>query len=532
MNKNRIENGIEIINYAINNNTSLTSSSVHFGFSGTYCKNIKASLLENGEDNVLKKEFLNLYNDYLTSKPKLVINEPSVVKSKDLDVDDSYDKRSKYWCNRDSNEHIQTYGFEILLRDEKPFTGELTRTQMETIYANYPYVTQNTVSQFFPYLNFTQFKKILRLFNITKDKIFPQHLIEELDETKLGELALKNKENAAYKKFIETKNKFYESELRKLQSLMFNITENDRYIENMVDKLLGNYFETNDVVTYKYDNKIVRKESDIIYENIYFSFGDIHFGKHFKDTKFGRGVDKEILKDRCMEIAKEVVIQANQYKSKKIILNVLGDIFESILPDGMHPEHHKRMDLIGDKQMEHGLDVFEEMIDYIQNNTIFDVNIYVHCVGGNHDRIQENRDQDKRRTATAIFFTVLKKLMKLKKYENVNIYEAEDGIISYSYDDISVIAFHGDSGLYKSKAIDIINLFKTGNAKNYTVILNGHWHSLKLEEGVNYKRITCGSVCSADEYVQNELGKGAQPSYLIMKKSKGFGVDIEIKTLY
>jgi hypothetical protein len=523
----KIENGINIINFAIENNISMSEASIKAGFSNTYVKNIKINILSNNESLRTNQEisFLKLHESAISKR----LIRKKIQDEKNLNIDEKFDERSRYWVNRDKNNNIESYSYEILVRDEQPFKGELTRSQLETIFAYYPYATQNTVSQFFPFLNYIQLKRILRVFNITKDKLFPQHLTEELSDLELAELALKNKEASAYKKFIEVKNKFYETELRKLQTKVFELDEQSKYIENIVDKVLNNY--TKKIKYINLGDKLFRSENEIIHNSIVFTFGDIHFGKYFKDTIYGRGVDKNILKERCMEIAKDIVYQSNLYKTKSIVMNVMGDIFESILPDGMHPEHHKRMDLIGEKQLEFGLEVFEEMIDYIQTNIKYNNNIQLYCIGGNHDRIQEDRSQDKRRTASAIFYIMLKKIFQLKGYENINVFEPEDGIIKYSNDNISYIAFHGDSSLFKANPIDIINLFKVGDSRDYTVILNGHWHSINIIEGVNYKKIICGSVCSADEYIQNELGRGSQPSYVVTRKSKGFGVDVEIKTL-
>ena len=87
---------------------------------------------------------------------------------------------------------------------------------MEEIYAKYPYVTQNTISRDFPYITFPDFKKILRCFNITKDKLFPLHIIETRSEDELAAFALKAKESAGYKKMIEQKSQYFEKDITKI----------------------------------------------------------------------------------------------------------------------------------------------------------------------------------------------------------------------------------------------------------------------------------------------------------------------------
>lgn len=70
--QNRIENAIEIIEYAIKNQVSVKEASVRCGFSDTYVKNIKAMVLQKFEEGELPLNqyelFFDKYNDYVNMK--------------------------------------------------------------------------------------------------------------------------------------------------------------------------------------------------------------------------------------------------------------------------------------------------------------------------------------------------------------------------------------------------------------------------------------------------------------------------------
>jgi hypothetical protein len=63
MRKERIENAVDIINYAIKNNISVKEASVKCGFSDTYVKNTKADVFKLREKGILKDELFKLFNE-------------------------------------------------------------------------------------------------------------------------------------------------------------------------------------------------------------------------------------------------------------------------------------------------------------------------------------------------------------------------------------------------------------------------------------------------------------------------------------
>ena len=127
--------------------------------------------------------------------------------SYDATQDEQFDNRSVGQPVRDEKSgKITGYSFTIYVRDKDPIEGTFTREEMEQIYWDYTSeggnLQQRTVSRDFNY-PITEFKKILRAFNITKASVqFPPHLIEEKGWDELLELTLHKKESA-YLKFQE-----------------------------------------------------------------------------------------------------------------------------------------------------------------------------------------------------------------------------------------------------------------------------------------------------------------------------------------
>jgi len=131
MNKERIEKAVKVINFAIENKTSVTDASVKFGYADTYVKNVKRAVYEQYNLSLLDDDLFSLFNDayenYLqmyntpvvftntfTSKPneepivnKCLNNEKiSVIESQDgkyKDVEITYPVKSSY-----SKNHIKT----------------------------------------------------------------------------------------------------------------------------------------------------------------------------------------------------------------------------------------------------------------------------------------------------------------------------------------------------------------------------------------------------------------------------------------
>lgn len=531
---------VELLAYCLKEGITLKQGCEYFELGEGFPRRTRTRLAEAfSSGRITKKEFDNftkLYNQVISRKSttqlKAVMPKKVVINLVDLDNDEKFDERSKCWEVRDTKGQIASYGYKILVRDELPFTGTLTRDQMEKIYSEYPYTTLNNISIDFPYLTTQDLKRIIRTFNITKDRLFPPHILEEHTEDKIADFALKAKEKSSSKKFTAQKLPFIESKLRDTQVELKKLKEAHEWAEKIVEKYVHSrsikrVSQPNDEPAYQHTNSELSGGTTIV------AFSDIHMGKNFPTSKamFGRGTTKIILRERLLRLAEIITEEANYKNSSKVVLVCTGDIFESIQPAGQRIQHSESMDIMGDEQFMFTLEVFEEMFDIIIKKCK-GKEIVFHGVGGNHDRLMDSSSFDKKRTAAQLFYKILDRVVSLKYNKPISIKTYEDGIIAFSEGKVSYIGHHGDASLAKRSPLEIVNLFKIGEAKNYTVLLKGHLHNFKADwEYPNCISLQLRSICSTDEFGQNELGKGAQPGFTIITESEGYGVDFKTITL-
>jgi hypothetical protein len=543
----RYNKTIELLSYCLKENVTLKQACEHFelgeGFPRRSRTRLAEALVAGRITNAEFEKFTKLYNQVTTRKAPAAASKPTPTKATlanavDLDTDERFDERSKGWEVRDDKGQILSYAYKIMVRDELPFTGSLTRDQMEKIYSEYPYNTLNNVSVDFPYLTVQDLKRIMRTFNITKDRLFPPHIVEEHTEEEIANFALKAKEKSSAKKFTAQKLPFIEGKLRDAQDEL----RKARASQEWAEKLLEKYINTRTVKPVAIKPKNAQTISEFNFLDLrdnglsgttIAAFSDIHMGKKFPTSKamFGRGTTKAILRERLLRLAKLTTEEANYKKSAKLALVCTGDIFESIQPAGQRIQHSDSMDIMGDEQFMFALEVFEEMFDHVVNEFKGE-KIVFHGIGGNHDRLMDSSSFDKKRTAAQLFYKVLNRVLSLKYNNAVEIKTYEDGIIAFSEGKVSYVGHHGDASLAKRNPLEIMNLFKVGDSKNYTVLLKGHLHNFKADwEYPNCMSIQLRSICSTDEFGQNELGKGAQPGFTIITESEGYGVDFKTFTL-
>jgi len=514
----QIKNAIKILKKTIKEKRYIKDVSVMLGFDWDYFRKVKGKFnTDSFKNSPLYNVLMELHDEYLAmdyeGKFKSSNSEESYSeskktnrKSKDTTVEDKYDERSSCSENRGEDNKILSYNYRIFIRDEKPLEGILTRNELEEIYKLYPYITSNNVSQFFPYITFQNFKRILRTFNITKQNLFPKHILEEHTLDEIAEFALKAKEHSAYKKFVENKKNFLEKSLRDTQSRLFDITSDNELYDDMIKK----YYQENN------SNRVVRKNNNIKNSNevTYCLFSDIHYGKKYNTPIFGRGYNKEIAHERVMQIAENTINYVKANKSDKLVMCFMGDLLESIEFDGMRPGHTLTMDIIGEEQLFYAVDSLKEMLSSIIDK-LPNVNIELYVTHGNHDRIGEKRDYDKKRTGGVIAF----KMLKRELGDSIKIHFNDQNLVKIeNKDNICIIGHHGDSSIVKRKPHELVNLYGNGT-KSYHLIVSGHFHSTKIESGTNYLSMSLPSVCSTDEFVKDELGYNDLPAFILGKKS-------------
>lgn len=464
------------------------------------------------------------------------------------DADENYEERSVGEVIRGNDTFLNSHGdtvhkivgykYKIFIRDERPLAGEFSREEMDKIYRLYSSMdgaglTLRAVSREFHLLNYRDFKRILRAFNITKASLaVAPHVLEEYSEDEIVSLVRRNKENSILKKLDLDRQKYYEKKYYETKREIGGIKSNSDWVEQTIES----YFTRKNpilpepiTITPKVskqvkNNKFQESKSE---KPLFCIFGDIHFGKKFDNTIFGRGYNKNIAHERMMEIAAKTIEEANAMNTKEIVAICLGDLIECAMEDGMHPGHSMEMDLFQDEQIFFATDSLIAMFKEMLSKT--DCKITFCSIHGNHDRVGVGRDDDKSRTAGKVITGMVKRLMANE--ERIEVVMPKNNLLKMKKNNICVFAQHGDSSLNKRKPSELINLFGEGTSC-YHLLLKGHWHSLKVDEGTNFLTITAPSVASADKYILEELGHNNLPGFILGSEPDCYGFDYKKITLY
>lgn len=496
-------------------------------------------------DEKLKKKLISradydevtaVYNQYLDVKDtwnnevevkveELVEREEDV--EYDATADEDYDDRSVGICERGPDEKITHYTYKIFIRDKESLEGSFSREEMDTVYRLYSSLdgaglTVRDVSRQFPALTYRDFKRILRAFNITKSSMpVAPHILEEKNANDVAELVLKRKEDNLYKKLDSERGKHYEKSYRDSMKKIVEIRSNDTYIEDIVKKYIA---QRPALVP-----QVGKRNSTVLGDGVgtmFAVFGDIHYGKKFDRPVFGRGYNKIIAHERVMQIAQEIVDQANTKGVEEICMIWLGDLVESVLEDGMHPNHTAEMDLYMEEQVFFAVDSLKEMVLYVAENT--NCKIDIHSIHGNHDRVGLGRADDKNRTSGRIISTIIKRELEQERIQ-VNI--PLNNLVKIVKGKVCIFAQHGDASLSKKQPSELVNLY--GEPGCYSVLIQGHWHNMNAREGTNFTAIKAPSVASTDKYCLEELGNNSLPGFIIgWQPSNCYGFDYSKLTLY
>jgi hypothetical protein len=346
------------------------------------------------------------------------------------------------------------------------------------------------VSSYFPYLTFQQFKRVIRCFNITKDMLFPLHILEEHTEEEIAEFALKNKASATLNKIVEKRASFIEKKYFESQEKINDLENIHKFIEETIEK----YYRREEPSELQKPD-ILGKYSDICY----LMYSDIHYGKKYENAVFGRGYNKDIAHERMMQIAKKTVDYI-RFKNLNVLYILFGgDMYESIMTGGMRAEHLKSMDITGIDQLIFGVDSQIEFLNELRIYLGDEFPIVVTYIGGNHDRIGKDRDDDQERTGSLIAYHMIEREFKNDDFIKFNIPRKQVYVEkhqNHNMNDLCIIAHHGDAEIIKKKGHELVNLYGIGTS-GYHLVVNGHWHSTEISfnAGTNYMEISLPSVC-------------------------------------
>lgn len=299
--------------------------------------------------------------------------------SHDATLEESFEGKLNVSMDRDSSGKITSYSFTIMVQDQPNFTGVLTREEMERVHRLYSSegvgLTQRSVVREFPQYTFSQFKKILRAFNITKSSApLAPHQLEELSAEEAVALTLQNRENDFFKKLDQERIKYTE---RRLDSLM---REFSAYKESV-----GNFQEF--LTSLDLSANITPPRCEISTDNtIIVYLSDMHIGADVSQYSiFANEYNVEEVKSRLNKIFEHVVNMACMTQSTNLIICNIGDSLDGY--DGMTTRggHSLPQNMNNKDQLKNYIQL---MIDFFASFSATQMfgSIKYYCVeGGNHD---------------------------------------------------------------------------------------------------------------------------------------------------
>jgi len=547
------KNCIQILNYSIKKKVSVPDACVKHGrgkgYVSKFCEHLNDRVEKNQITQKQADEISQLYNNIKNNKPynkkenKLSVVEKIIIENDDLTdeerkqieydpyEDDKYEDRSFSEIIRDETKKITSYHYNIFIRDEKSLEGYFTREEMDLVYRLYSNMdgagmTLRSVSRHFSNLTFRDFKRILRAFNITKSSIpVAPHIIEESSEEEVMDIIFRNKENNILKKLEDERGRYVEKNLKDAHKLIIEYKNNEEWIESIIRKYVQNSIIDIKLSKDKVEKNQTKKDKKTG-KPLFVFFGDIHYGKKYDNPIYGRGYNKNIAHERIIDIKNKILEEYKINNNREIVLINLGDLVESVLEDGMHPNHTAEMDLFQEEQIFYAIDSLKVLLSEVYKNTNCPIEFY--SIHGNHDRVGVGRDQDKSRTAGKIISHVLKRELE---NDRLKFIIPKNNLCKIVKENICVFIQHGDSSLSKKKPSELVNLY--GEPGCFTILAQGHWHSLKVEEGTNFIALKVPSVASSDKFILEELGNNNLPGFIIGKQPEnGYGFDYNKLTLY
>jgi len=191
---------------------------------------------------------------------------------------------------------------------------------------------------------------------------------------------------------------------------------------------------------------------------------DLHIGSFVKNMILTPDYNISIIKSRLELTAKLI----NSEYNKENYIFIMGDLFESIT--GLnHINSWKQLELYGTDAMIAAFELIRYFLLQIKNLK----GVYV--VGGNHDRLTSNSQEDTSADGAKLVAYFLK-----RDFPTID-FEFSDVVISKTIDNINYIATHGHLGL-SNKTIEALLLNYAPKNNNYNVALSAHLHSRKKKE--------------------------------------------------
>ena len=427
-------------------------------------------------------------------KPIKVIesNEESNVAAEAAYDEEAGDERNHIEFERDDTGKIKTYYCKVYIRDKEPLVARLTRDEMNLIYRLYSYygqsITQREVSRYFPEWSLQDFKRILRVFSITKASApFAPHMIEEYTTQELTEIQLREKENDFLRKLEAERVKNNEKLLTKYAQENADLK---RQLKNGREMLAD--FDVSNLSPIQFSKKDLGNNE----YTLFIWLSDMHIGAHVaQESLYNNTYNFNVAKARLAKVLKAV-----EGDYKEIVVCNIGDSIDG--QDGMTVKrtHQLPQNMTNKEQVKAFINL---MYSFIQSLATMTSKVSYYCVGdSNHDGI--------------LGYTANLALCQMLNAVEIDAVVFDSFIGHFKKGNTTYVLCHGKDGkdMFKNwpLALDVktenyINEYLdyeglTGNI----VVIKGDLHQSATSYGRRFKYMSVGSLFGSSEWIHKNFG--------------------------
>jgi hypothetical protein len=551
--KKLIEAAISLINEAIDTKTSLNKLCVQKGRVRNFIANMvweykesEVPSSDNQDDIILIQTFLTIYDKYLSLKQTLSnehksLDKPELIKENRLDkssflvdydayTDDSYDDLFKGEMVRNGEEFtlsdgktvmnkISEYSYRIKIRNKPDLIGSLSREEMETIYRSYSNLygaglTRRAVSRMFPTIDYDDFIRILRAFNITKTShpVAP-HTIEESSTDEIAKIIYTNKEHDVLKKLDQESGKVTAKNLSDAQKEILRLKKLIHGWETM-----GNQLILNDIIPFEITKKETKSDNALI---VYLS--DMHVGAQtldesiYENTYNSEEFNKR-LRATCDEITRQYEIFG---RFDKVIICNLGDSLDGYNAQTTRGGHKLPQNMTNKEQFEIFVKGMLSFFETLHNIDVANSIDYI-CVG------DSNHDGDFGWAANKTIETYLN-----QRYPGMNARVFNKFIEYFKYGVHTFILTHGKDKEDKAYGFPLtlndktevyINEYLHNNNINseYTHVISGDLHQTCIGYAKRFRYKKVSSLYGSSKWIHTNFGNTkAAVDFEIVPKDNG-----------
>jgi len=431
----------------------------------------------------------------------------------DAENDDNYDERSRGEILREGDEEIEyngqkvkkitSYHYHIMIKGEPDLIGYLTREEMNMVYRLYSNMdgaglTIRAVSRQFKHLNYRDFKRILRAFNITKQSIpVAPHVIEEESDEKVMDIIFRNKENNILRKLEDERSKYTEKILKETQKELIELkTKKNEIIENI------KAISLEDIVPIRIKKTNIKNKKALI---IYIS--DIHVGAHTPyDSVYENDYDENEVKRRFEIILNKIQEQQKTFgKFESIIVINLGDSLDGFDRQTVR-RHHELSQNMGNKEQ---YNVFvRSMLSFFETLHRMNVSNNIEYYAATNDNHSGSAGYIANKTLEYVFS---------EKYPDMKVDVFEKFIQHFSCFNHTFILTHGKDGQHKKNGFPLTLDNKTEIYFDEYIRINkiyspaisvckGDLHQSATTYGKRFRYKSVPSVYGSSDYIHTNYG--------------------------